>query len=511
MNASLTDAAGGMNGDGKVVIIGGGVAGLSCGCYLQMNGYHTEILEMNRDPGGLCVAWDRGPYVFDGCLRWLTGTHPSSMFHKMWTELGVLQGRKLFNHGEFYRIEGHDGKHASLPANLDGLERELIRIAPEDEGRIRKLIRLARRCAPLDPPERPLELLSLRQKMHLFLRFAPILLLIPRWKDRGVVDYINTFQNPFLREVLASLAGDPRMSAIVLIMVIAIRCGPNAGFISGGSRGLSEAIARRYTKLGGMIHYDTSAEEISIEQDRATAVRCSNGKVFPAGTVISCADGYTTLFKWLRGRYLNKHIRYAYDKGEVFPGLIQVSLGVGAEFPEAPPSFLLGLKNPLRPDDKTVVDRFEVAVFGSDSEFCPAGKSVFLVRFCTEYDFWTNLKARSLADYKKAKAHLLRDVIEALDARFPGLSKHVEQTDICSPASYERWTGNWKGSYQGWLPTPGIIGRRLPRRVPGLSNFYMAGHWVEPGGGLPPAALSGRYVAQIICERDGKRFVSSAA
>ena len=55
----------------KIVIIGGGIAGLACGCYLQMNGYRTEILETNTVPGGLCAAWDRGPYVFDGCLRWL--------------------------------------------------------------------------------------------------------------------------------------------------------------------------------------------------------------------------------------------------------------------------------------------------------------------------------------------------------------------------------------------------------------------------------------------------------
>ena len=30
---------------GKVIIIGAGVAGLACGCYLQMNGIQTEILE----------------------------------------------------------------------------------------------------------------------------------------------------------------------------------------------------------------------------------------------------------------------------------------------------------------------------------------------------------------------------------------------------------------------------------------------------------------------------------
>ena len=38
----------------KIIIIGGGIAGLACGCYLQMNGFQTEILEAGLLPGGLC-------------------------------------------------------------------------------------------------------------------------------------------------------------------------------------------------------------------------------------------------------------------------------------------------------------------------------------------------------------------------------------------------------------------------------------------------------------------------
>jgi protoporphyrinogen oxidase len=36
----------------KVSIIGAGIAGLSAGCYLQMNGYDTQIFEMHDKPGG---------------------------------------------------------------------------------------------------------------------------------------------------------------------------------------------------------------------------------------------------------------------------------------------------------------------------------------------------------------------------------------------------------------------------------------------------------------------------
>jgi len=36
----------------KIVIIGAGVAGLSAGCYLRMNGFDTEIFEMHSKSGG---------------------------------------------------------------------------------------------------------------------------------------------------------------------------------------------------------------------------------------------------------------------------------------------------------------------------------------------------------------------------------------------------------------------------------------------------------------------------
>jgi len=63
---------------------------------------------------------------------------------------------------------------------------------------------------------------------------------------------------------------------------------------------------------------------------------------------------------------------------------------------------------------------------------------------------------------------------------------------------------------EGWLPTTETMGKTrgnsLDKTLPGLSDFYMIGQWVEPGGGLPPAATSGRNVIQMICKRDGNPF-----
>jgi phytoene dehydrogenase-like protein len=49
---------------------------------------------------------------------------------------------------------------------------------------------------------------------------------------------------------------------------------------------------------------------------------------------------------------------------------------------------------------------------------------------------------------------------------------------------------------------------RMDKSLPGLENFYMIGQWVEPGGGLPPAIMSGRNVTQIICKKDKVKFTT---
>ena len=59
------------------------------------------------------------------------------------------------------------------------------------------------------------------------------------------------------------------------------------------------------------------------------------------------------------------------------------------------------------------------------------------------------------------------------------------------------------------MPTTEQFGLRMNKTLPGLTGFCMAGQWVEPGGGLPLAAVSGRYVTQIICKEDRRPFVTT--
>ena len=63
----------------SIIIIGAGIAGLAAGCYAQMNSYDTQIFELHDLPGGLCTAWERKEYIFDGCIHF-TRNIPNSIY-----------------------------------------------------------------------------------------------------------------------------------------------------------------------------------------------------------------------------------------------------------------------------------------------------------------------------------------------------------------------------------------------------------------------------------------------
>ena len=81
----------------SMIIIGAGLGGMSTGCYAQMNGYKSIILEMHDLPGGCCTSWKRRDYTFDWCISWLLGSAEGNSMNQIWQELGGLDNKKIID------------------------------------------------------------------------------------------------------------------------------------------------------------------------------------------------------------------------------------------------------------------------------------------------------------------------------------------------------------------------------------------------------------------------------
>jgi len=191
----------------------------------------------------------------------------------------------------------------------------------------------------------------------------------------------------------------------------------------------------------------------------------------------------------------------------VFPSLVFVSLGVARKFDSEPHDLVFSLKKPVVVDDSISYENLPVRIFNFDPTLAPAGKTPITVMLGTyNHEFWVKLKEDYEEKYIQEKERIAAEVIEALEERFGNIKSNIEVLDVSTPAFIIRYTNNWKGSFEGWQPGPGTLLLRMDKSLPGLKNFYMIGQWVEPGGGLPPAIMSGRNVTQIICKKDRKKF-----
>ena len=74
----------------KIVIIGGGIGGLSAGIYALKAGYDAEIYEKNHIAGGECMGWNRKDCHIDNCIHWLTGTKTGTELWQLWKTLGAI-------------------------------------------------------------------------------------------------------------------------------------------------------------------------------------------------------------------------------------------------------------------------------------------------------------------------------------------------------------------------------------------------------------------------------------
>ena len=102
-------------------------------------------------------------------------------------------------------------------------------------------------------------------------------------------------------------------------------------------------------------------------------------------------------------------------------------------------------------------------------------------------------------------------VIEILERRLPGIGERIEAIDVSTPASVVRLTGNWKGSMEGWLLTPGTGFGAGRQTLPGLRRFFMVGQWVQQGGGLPAGLMTARSAIQALRRQDGVPFSPGTA
>ncbi|MBN2045202.1 MAG: NAD(P)/FAD-dependent oxidoreductase [Anaerolineales bacterium] len=501
-----------MTEDKSIIIIGAGIAGLSAGCYAQMNGYSSQVFELHTLPGGLCTAWERRGYVFDGCIHYLFGSGEGQPFHDLWQELGAVQGREFINHTEYQQVTDGENK-LIVYANPDRLQAHMTELSPLDAKLISSFCDGVRKFTDFELSamyEVPKPMMSARDWATLGRKMLPFVPQLAKWATQSTRQFADKFHDPFMKKAVAQMFSWEEAPVMMGMMLLAFMHTGNAGFPVGASLAFARAIEKRYLDLGGKIHYNAQVEKILTQDGRAAGVRLYNDEVHTSDKIISAADGRGTIFDMLEGRYTSRKICRMYDGHLPTHQMCQISLGVNRDLSDQPHWVTHLLDEPILLAGE---ERFEIGVkhYCFDPSLAPDGKSVIELIVRTNYAYWQRIYGRRI--YDREQRQVSEIIIDQLEKIYPGIREDIEFVDEATPLSYERYTGNWMGATTGWLltkeTTPMMI-FGVPKTLPGLEDFYMAGQWVEPGGTVTIAAASGKNAIQLICTEDGKEFKAQA-
>jgi phytoene dehydrogenase-like protein len=313
--------------------------------------------------------------------------------------------------------------------------------------------------------------------------------------------YVGRFTHEGLREMLRSLTSE-KTGVAPLFFTMGTLARGDGGFPEGGSLPFVGRIVDTFQSLGGELLLNTRGDRVIVENGKAVGVM-ADGKNMPADAVIITADTMSIdrLFDtppkapWLEEMHAVTEPTMA----------TFLSLGIKADLKKYQKGLVFKLQQPI----SLAKQKYEylcVNNYASDPVYSPEGKTAITIILDGDtYDFWK--KAKEENRYMDEKQKLAGMVIEALSELIPETEGQVEVCDVATPLTYERYCGNWKGSWMTEM-TPSMKMKGYPAAINGLSGVYLAGQRMMPPGGLPVALMTGRTAVQYLCRDTGTLFVS---
>lgn len=482
----------------KIVIIGGGIAGLSAGIFAQNCGFESEIYEKHFLPGGLCTSWKRGEYIFDGCIRYVYGSGKGGFCNSIMKKIGAC-ALPYIHHSASVSVDTKAGKNVTFYSNLDTLENHLFEISPADEKSIRALIHAAKQLSGANIPA-----VGVQNIQDLFSTLQALPKMVPAMSKYGKISlltFANSLKSEALREAFLKYYGYAELDALpmfYLIMDLAQHHVNNAGWPVGGSLAFARELEKKYLSLGGKIFYRSCVLNILEEKGRAAGIRLTDETDHFCDYLISACDVHSTLNQMLQGRFTPPEYTEAFRHDRIITPILQVSMGIARDISSIPHAIVFPLRKAMKIAGVTY-EYLAMRHYSYDPSMAPVGKSSVSVVMETDYDFWARLDRNA---YLKEKQTASDKVIARLEDQFPGITQAVEKVDVSTPITTLRYTGNYKGSPQGWQTEVGRMGN-YPSKLPGIKNLYLAGQWVQRGGGIPGGAISAYKAVKMIC-RDSK-------
>jgi len=470
-----------------VVVIGGGIAGLTCGAFLAKAGRKVKVFEKHLIPGGYCTTFERKGFKLDGAgLILIGGVTEGGPIYDALELLGVREDVDFFRCDKIrYALPGET---IEIPVSVPDVVKMLSDRFPDQKEGIKALFDV---CGELYkqmtevPPESPM---------------------IMKYKDKTASELIDDYiKDPRLKDFIGAIGytGLPskRYSAVLKARALMTRFGPVYS-PAGGMQAIADAYANGLRKFGGELALRTKIEKILLEKGKAVGVQTMDGRRIKADHVVSNAAAFQTFGKLIEEDSIDPKFMEGLRRKELCLGGFMVYLGVDLDLKAmdiAPLTYL---------NDRDLEGGYEACEKGEMKDawifmyvpslfnptLCPnlygENENIIILFTYAPYDM----------DWRKEKDRVADVLINRVAELIPNLKEHIIVRDAASPLTMERYTLNTRGAVVGWAySSDAIPANKLDQKTP-IKNLYLAGHWTRPGAGISETTRSGRNTAEMIIE-----------
>lgn len=469
--------------DRHILIVGGGIAGLSAGITLLQRGFACEIFEKNGFAGGNLCGWDRNGFHIDNCVHWLTGTREGTRLRALWEELGALRGEEDVVRPRTFYASSDGSRTLAFSRSLAETREAFLQNAPKDEKELLRFFGAAEKLARADADGT----LSARlQRLSVYARFA----------RKSLGGLAAKLRSPLVRDALTDLFTE-RYSSLGLLLSYAAFVSGNADLPAGGSRAMACRVAERFRSLGGVLHTGCEATGLRLRGNALQAVIADGNAYCGDGVILAC-DPAAVFGRLLPAELAPSGLRRVLRDERKYP--VYSAFQAAWEVPVRSLPFRGTLVFPTEPFGAGENTRSRVLLreYSHEKGFAPEEKTVvqtILPQSASDCREWIRLRAGEKDGYRERKAALADALSERIRRAFPSAGAGLRLLDAWTPASYQRYFSSRCGAFMSYALTGEAIPVPIPPRVKGISNLFLAGQWYRPPGGLPSAAMSGRNAA----------------
>jgi prolycopene isomerase len=459
--------------DYDAIIIGAGISGLVCGCYLAKAGMKTLIVEKNAKPGGYCTSFKRGGYQFDACVHSLGSLREGGNISVILNELDLEERLNITRHDPSDIIIAPDFE-IRFWNNLDKTIQEFQGKFPKESETIERSFKYINSCEGMT-------LSSLRS-----MTFQD---LINRYFNDDRLKGILSF--PVVGN--AGVASG-KISALTGILIYKEFILDGGYYPDGSMQALADILTERFKEFGGDLYCSSTANKIKLKKGKVEAVDVEKKGQFSAKYVISNADASQTFFTLIGEELLSEDIIKTLSSLKPSISMFILYLGLSENFK---------VKHKFSPNTNVwylphydVDNMYYVALEGDiDNLDCflfrllSDGKSILSLVFAPfkDKEYWKNNKRR------------LMDVfINKIEKLIPNLSSNIAFKDAATPQTLYKWTRNYKGAAYGWAGLPSQLAVTGLTQRTSFENLYLTGHWTTLVQGVAGVAYLGRDTSKKI-------------